>query len=655
MIKGSAGATGLDLSLRQTPQSVTVMDAQQIKDFGLDTANKVLANMTGIVVDAIETDRTEYNARGFDITNFQVDGVGQPLLWGTQFGDLDTAIFDRVEAIRGATGMMTGTGNPSATINYIRKRPTPIFQSELTASYGTWDDKRLTADVSGPLNQSGTVEGRLVYGYEDKDSWLDFNHVNRNVYYGIVSWDITPKLKLTGGYSQQDNQADGVTWGGLPLTYSDGTPITSYEVSDTSSAPWTYWNNQDKTAFGELSYAFDNGWTAKVTATHRELDYSAKLLYAWGNPDATTGEDVLAYAGKYDAYAKESMVDAQASGPFSLFGREHQLVFGINTAQMETVEWESLANSYDYYAPLSEWRNTYPADPGYEDPYLAEDTFTNTTRVYGAAHLNLADRLKGIVGFNAFQLKGTGDSYEVSTDRSDAAISPYFGAVYDVTKQISAYASYSDLHNPQYETDEDHKTLPAAVGKAYEAGLKSEWFDKRLYATVAVFKSDQHDLAEAIGTDPETLQTYYAATEAYSKGYELEVAGRITTQWSLNGGWTDLSIKDGEGNDSRLYTPRRTLKVSSTYRIPQWRDLKLGTAVRWQSKTSVVDSNTEGTVVQKAYAVTDLMASFRVTSQIYASLNVNNVFDKQYWASLSQGQAYYAAPRSASVSLSYHY
>jgi outer membrane receptor for ferric coprogen and ferric-rhodotorulic acid len=122
-------ATGLDMSLRETPQSVTILTRPGSSDFGLTNVNDLLAQVTGVNVEKVETDRTYYNSRGFDITNFQVDGIGLPLIWGIQFGDLDTVLFDRVEVVRGANSMMTGTGNPSATINYVRKRPTEDFQA----------------------------------------------------------------------------------------------------------------------------------------------------------------------------------------------------------------------------------------------------------------------------------------------------------------------------------------------------------------------------------------------------------------------------------------------------------------------------------------------------------------------------------------------
>ena len=120
--KSSSGATRLEMTLRETPQSVTVIGQQQIRDFGLTDVNKLLDLTPGVLVERVETDRTYFSARGFDIQNFQVDGLGQPFANGAQWGALDTTAFERVEVLRGATGLLAGTGNPSATINFIRKR-----------------------------------------------------------------------------------------------------------------------------------------------------------------------------------------------------------------------------------------------------------------------------------------------------------------------------------------------------------------------------------------------------------------------------------------------------------------------------------------------------------------------------------------------------
>ena len=646
--KHSAGATGLDLSLRETPQSVTVVSQAQIKDFALTNVNELLAQVVGVNVEQVETDRTYYNARGFDITNFQIDGVGLPLAYGIQVGDLDTAIFERVDIVRGVNGMMTGTGNPSATINYIRKRPTPDFRAAASASYGSWNDKRLEADVSGPLNASGTVTGRLVYANEDKDSYLDHYKVNRNVYYGVVAWDITAKLKATAGYSRQDNLASGVLWGALPLNYSDGTLI-SYPRSASTSADWTYWDTKQQSAFLEASYAFNNGWSAKATYTHKKTNEDAKLLYAYGNPDKATGLGVGAMSGRYPSEYKQDLFEGSVSGPVELLGRRHDLVFGASSAKSTNQEYQAFSGDSPTYGPVGSWGSQQIAEPTYPDAYLVADGRDRLYRVYGAAHLDFTDRLKGVVGFNAIDLKSSGISYDVDQTRSESKISPYAGLVFDLTPNVSLYGSYTDIFNPQVEVDVNHVRLAPAKGTSYEAGLKSEWFGKRLYATAAIFRSEQANLAAFAGSFADG-KSYYTGVDTVSKGYELEVSGALTDQWRVSGGWTQLSIKDPSGADVRDYLPRKTLKLSTTYSIPSLRDLKLGAAVRWQDDISTVDVTT---VTQKAYAVVDLMAGLDLTDKVRATVNVKNLFDETYLTSLMWTQSYYAAPRSASVRLDY--
>jgi outer membrane receptor for ferric coprogen and ferric-rhodotorulic acid len=655
----TASATGLDLSLRETPQSVTVLDQQRIRDFALNNINDLLVQVPGVNVERAETDRTYYNSRGFDITNFQVDGVGLPLSWGLQTGDLDTVLFDRVEIVRGANGMLTGTGNPSATINYIRKRPTQDFQGTVSASYGSWDDKRLEADVSGPLNASGTVTGRLVYANEDKDSYLDHYKVNRNVYYGVLAWQITDKLKASAGYSRQDNLATGNLWGALPLQYTDGTLI-DYPRSASTSADWTYWDTKDQSAFAELSYDFANGWSAKGTYTHKDFEENAKLLYGDSHPEPDTGLGVIAYVGKYPAKLKQDFFEASISGPVALFGREHQVVFGASTAKSHSTRHENFLSFYPDYPAVGDWATQQipePAESDYLGDYEAENMRDRLNRVYGAAHLSFSDKLKGVVGFNYIDLKSTGESYLVDQARSASKFSPYAGLTYDLTANVSLYASYTDIFNPQSDVDFDNRKLAPVKGESYEGGLKSEWFGGKLYATAAVFKAKQLGLAAAAGSfepgDAGPVGGAYAIGEdTTSKGYELEVSGAITEQWRVAGGWTQLSLENEAGEDARVFIPRKSLKLSTTYSVPQWRNLVLGANLRWQSGVSTFDVSE---VTQKAYTVVDLMAGVDIVPNVKATLNVQNLFDKKYLNSLMWNQAYYAAPRSASVRLAYSF
>ncbi len=658
-------AAGLSLKPREVPQSVTLVDRQRIEDFALTNVNDLLNQVVGINVERVETDRTYFNSRGFDITNFQVDGIGLPLLWGIQFGDLDTALFDRVEAVRGANAIMSGVGNPSATINYVRKRPLDTLKASATAQIGSWGQKRIEADVSVPLTD--TVAARLIFAHEDRDSYLDFNHVDRNVYGALLSWKITPGLTATVGYSRQENKADGVLWGALPLTYTDGTRV-NFPVSASTSADWTYWNVTDQSVFAELNYAFGGGWSAKGVLTYKRFEEHAKLLYAYGYPDKATGLGVGGMSGIYPSIYDQYLGDFYASGPVSLFGRDHELAFGVSTSRQDALEWENFSADPIDFPAVQDWGHVQVAEPSYPGEYLAADYSDRLTRAYGAAHINFSDRLKGVVGASAMWIKSTGTSYGTDQSRDDSGVSPYVGAVYDVTPNVSLYASYTGIFNPQIEVDIDNRKLDPAKGTSIEGGIKSSWFDGRLYATAALFRARQKGLAAFAGTfgagDAGQIgDSYYEGTDTTSKGFELELAGKVTDNWTLSGGYTGLQIKDGAGNRTRTFLPTKSLKLATTYAVPQLNDLKLGAQLRWQNQISYADPGVQdygvvtGDVIlkQESYAVVDLMAGIRLIDRVRATVNVRNVGDKKYLASLMWGQAFYAAPRSATVSLSFAY
>ncbi len=133
----SKGATNLPLTIKETPQSISTIDRQTLRDFGVSGSNDALRLGTGLTVDEWETNRTNYSARGFDVMLTQVDGLGMTNEWGLVEGQQDTYLFESIELVRGANGLLTGVGNASGTINYIRKRPTNKDGGELIATAGS--------------------------------------------------------------------------------------------------------------------------------------------------------------------------------------------------------------------------------------------------------------------------------------------------------------------------------------------------------------------------------------------------------------------------------------------------------------------------------------------------------------------------------------
>jgi len=262
------------------------------------------------------------------------------------------------------------------------------------------------------------------------------------------------------------------------------------------------------------------------------------------------------------------------------------------------------------------------------------------------------DRLKLIVGANATSVRSSGSSYGVAHAYDRSAVTPYTGVVVDLAGNLSAYASYTRIFNPQTEVDVNHQVLAPIEGRSVEAGLKGEWLDKRLAGSVAVFRTHQDNTAQAAGSFAD-FQTYYRGVNATSTGFEAELTGRIARGWDVNGGFTQFRLKDATGANARTFVPRRLLRVATTYRPGVLPALAVGAAVRYQSAISTLDGTT--TIRQGGYALLDLMARYEISPQWTATLNLNNVTDRKYLTSLYWTQAFYGAPRNVQATLRYTY
>ncbi|WP_091141955.1 TonB-dependent siderophore receptor [Novosphingobium sp. CF614] len=639
-VVGDQGAsTRLNLSLRETPQAVSVVTRAQIEDFNLDTVDDLLSRVTGINVDRPETDRTYYNARGFDIVNFQFDGIGQPLSYGLQTGQIDTALYDRVEIVRGSTGLLSQTGNPSAAINFVRKRPARELGGFASLSYGSFDTVRGDVDVNTPLTGDGSIRARFVGAYEGGDSYLDFYHTSRLTLYGVVAADLGPDTVVTAGYSWQESDPRGVNWGALPFAYADGSPA-SYARSATTAQPWTRWNTVDRNLFADIVHDFGGDWTGKVSILRRARDQDSRLFYVYGAQDPETGEGLYSWPGAYLDKLRETTIDAHVEGKVNVAGREHDVVLGVNYGRALTKEWQATApgDTGVSLAGNSAFDGSF-AYPDFTDYALAADFDTEIGSVYGLVRLSLADPLKLMLGGNVTKAKRTGISYSVPYAFEQTKFLPFAGLTFDVTGHLTAYASYATIFNPQVEMDADLSILPPIDGETFEAGLKGEWNEGRLTAAIAVFKTREDNVAESIGFDLTIGQTLYTGVNARSQGVEVDLAGEPLPGLQVSGGYAYVDVEDENGDAARTFIPRHTLRVSAVYSPPSLDALRFGASARFQSR--IYNAYTE----QKGYAIVDLMARYQVTKNVSLAVNVDNVTNVKYWTSLQWAQGYYGAPR----------
>lgn len=658
-----SGASRLDLAISDIPQSVSVITNAQLEDFQLTDINSALDSATGVNVERIETDRTYYTARGFDITNFQVDGIGLPLTSGNNHADEDTAIYERVEVIRGANGLMTGVGNPSATVNFIRKRPTADNELTLNASYGSHDDIRLQADGTARIND--TFAARAVAVTQTKDSYLDRYSTDKNVFYLFLEANLSDATSLSISHNYINNDAKGNNWGALPLYYTDGTP-TDYDRSTNTSANWSNWKVVKNNTVVELSHYFNDDWRLRGTYSHKTTDEDTELFYVFGTPDRTTGLGTTGYGSEYDMDDKHDLVDIYINGDFELFGKEHQIVTGINYSKMSYTETSlydnSTGNGYPLMPDLHDWDGN-AVKPTFKDGLTGSDVTREQKAAYVTGRFNIVEDLHLIAGgrFNEWEAKG--ESYGKLQDVEDSQFIPYVGAVYRFIPELVAYASYTETFVTQTQLDINNNMLAPITGESREVGFKGEFFDKNLVTSFAYFDVKQTNLAtpdpRTAGLPP-TEQRYIGSDGISSEGFEIDISGEIYPGLNASIGYTDFDI-DGDELVA-AYTPSKLFKLAATYNFDTIDGLTVGMNMRWQDDTSRVQgvvaegfANAGETIVtkQKAYAIVDLMAKYQFDDNLSLSINATNITDEKYLTSLYWPQGFYGAPASYSATVTW--
>ncbi|MFJ4256241.1 TonB-dependent siderophore receptor [Pseudomonas monteilii] len=662
-------ATKMNLSLKETPQTITVITRQRMDDQHLTSMTDVLRQTPGITMTQDGGERYNIYSRGSAMNTYQFDGVTttqENITRNMPSTLLDMALYDRVEIVRGATGLMTGAGDPSGVINLIRKKPTHTFKSYVQANAGSWDNYRGEADVSGPLNEAANVRGRLVAAKQDNHTYMDWYDQKREIFYGVVEADVTDTTLVRFGIDNQKYKATGAP--GAPLLFTDG-QAAHYSRSTSSGARWGYEKFDTTNYTATLEQALANDWQLRVVTNYMKikrdtdnttLDSSSGR--SWLRPDGI-GSAERAYV-KADQIQKG--LDINVQGPFQLFGRTHELIAGYNYSDYRNQHWgvSGVIAAFDY----NNWKNQID-----KVPLTSVMDFDITSRQSGyfvASRFNLTDELHFILGarvsnyhydYDLVYSTGYVSQYQI---QESGVVTPYAGLIYDITPEQSVYASYTDIFKPNSAEDRNRKTLDPQVGANYEMGWKGEFLDGRLNTSAAIYFIKRDNVPEE---DPEPVidnpsrpdvkrTAYVAVSGAETKGIDLEMAGEILPGWSAQVGYSHTRTEDAEGHRITTQLPMDTFRFWTTYRLPgDWQRMTVGGGVDWNSSSSIAYTNYSSTIRQDDYAVANLMARYQVNDHLSTTLNVANLFDEKYYSGMGGSYGHYGAPRNANVSVRYDF
>ena len=647
-IPASSAATGIRLTQRETPQSLSVVTEKQMDDQGLDTLQDVLKQTPGVFHSKMGNNvsgHSQFISRSQAIDSISVDGApkflydGKAIRRGTN--NLDSALYEQVVVVRGASGLSNGgMGEPGGTVALERKKPTAKPAVSVEAGVGSWNHYRFVLDANHPLNADNTLRGRAILVSDHGGDYLPNTSRHNHTFYGILSYDLTPQTHWRLGTEIHRFRNTGsspfsyLTVAGDPDNNQPFEPFAASPRSN-SSAKWAYGKENSAEIFTSVNHEFENGWTLNGNYSH-----------TYGKSDAVAGmagpfvinPDYSAQFVAERDQAKYTDQDFSLSldGDYPLWGRRHEFNAGISYQyNKETPSYYE--RNKDGIVPdlrLFDGNFTKPAIPYLRDGFAHMKNFS----IYGSTRFKLTDRL-ALIGGGRF----VDWQYRYSSDRNNFADSrhknkvfiPYLGASYDLNDNLTAYTSYTTIFRPQVRNlDRNGKPLEPQRGKTYELGLKASWFEGRLNASAAAFINKRDHLSKEIYDRKNQWVYYEPINNTTTKGVELSVGGRLSDKWLLNASYAYSKLKNDSGNVVNPSYPAHLFKLFTAYDVTD--RLNLGANVNWQSGTNAYDEYQPFTVAgkealtQRPYATLDLTAHYKIGKSTRIGLDFENVFNKRY-------------------------
>lgn len=647
--KSMSTATKLNLSAKQTPQSVLVFTRQKLDDQNITSYQELLAKTPGVTLNQWD-ERVYPTARGFDLDYYLFDGIPTYAI-NDDADDPDLAIYDRVEIVKGANGLTTGAGNPAMGMNFIRKHAnSKDLTGTVDLSAGSWNNYSSLVDVQSALNKKGNIRARVVAKHQDKESYMDNYEKSTDVIYGVVDMDLTDTTFASIGASVEDIDRSGIRWGGMPAFYSDGTRAT-FDNSKTLSDDWTAWNIKTTNYYADLKQYFLNDSSINLSLSRKEIDADGNLAYFGGTVDKTTGNPVIGpndfglYGYGFTNRREENNIDLYTSIPFEVAKLNQEIIIGTMYNKSEKVK-NNYTSSINW--TTFNFNQISITEPTYTASYPGGLEETTQKGTYLAGKISLMEDLKLISGLRVSDWEYKNENNTKNREFNNE-LTPYAGLIYDLNKNHSVYTSYTSIFKPQDKKSSSGDYLDPVEGNNYEVGLKSEYFEGDLNTSLTLFRIEQDGVGEDTGNVNGSLESIYEAKDGVvSKGFEIGTSGKVTDNFSLDFGLANFEAKNADGSKFNTNSSRTTANLFGKYTL---NDYRFGGGLNYKSK--YYTDTSYGRITQDAFITTDLMAGYKVNKNLDLQLNVNNIFDKDYYSGIGVNSMVYGDPRNATLGMKY--
>nr|WP_315592331.1 TonB-dependent siderophore receptor [uncultured Cupriavidus sp.] len=626
------GATRTDTPWREVPQSVQVLPRTLIDDIAATRLDDTFDYVSGV---------SRQNNFGGLWDNFAIRGFTGNENTGAGYlvndfaanrgyaAPRDTATIERIEVLKGPASSLYGSGDPGGVINIVTKQPQ--FKPAQTYGFeiGSRDNYRVSADITGALSEN--VAGRLVAVADHDGSTRDFVNSRRFLLAPSFTWmaGASTVVQYAGEIQRYSTPLDrGIVavngkLDAVPRSRFLGEPNDGDIRLDSQSHQLS------------VEHDFSDHWKGRVALAYRggtlegySTEASALL------PDNRT----LTRQRRYRDYQSDDVsLQADVTGKFTTGPLGHELLLGVDTYRF-SISQVMLRRNPSSAAPYA--IDIYDPVYGQTPPTLLPNTNTyerqTNVGLYAQDQLRLGERWRVLAGarFDIYNQSLDNRLSGSSTSQHQSAVSPRIGVTYLASQTVSVFANASKSFRPNPGSNADGNAFSPEHGRAVEAGVKYEATDHRTTATLAWFEIRKRN---ALTTDPSNTAFQIAAGEARSRGVELDVSGRLGNHWRVTGSFafTDAEITQ----DTRLAAgtplsnvPRTSGSLMAIYedQAPLGQRYGIGAGVRYVGTRA---GDVQDSFSLPTYTLVDLLAYWQYSKAVRVTLNVNNLFDRTYYAS----------------------
>ncbi|WP_136637119.1 TonB-dependent siderophore receptor [Pseudooceanicola onchidii] len=642
-------ATKSDTPLARTPQSVSVVTAQQIEDQNAQTLGQTLNYTAGVLGEPFGSDPRfdSPTVRGFEARGSQyVNGLRQLRYMGAPA--YETYALQQVEVLRGPSSSLYGAGSPAGIINQVQKRAQGFDFGEVGIGFDSNGSSQLFFDFNAAARED--LSFRVTGIAKDANTQIrDLG--NERGYLGLAArW--TPSDYTTVDVIASYTNDSPISPAGVPFALT-GQGNDRYLRELYTGEPG--WDRSDRKIFNlgfELNHELDSGWTLSQGFRYEKFDWEYYGHYVTGT--ANGGTEITRGANRQVEHNTGISLDTRLAGEIDTGAATHNLLFGIDIRRFKADTVTEFYNAATGGVGNLTWANpTYGIHPNGTAWYTSTPAITQTqVGVYAQDEVTLG-RLSGSFALRYDWSKQEGTTFTNFAgagvvNQSDQALTGRAGIGYDVAPGAMLYANYSTSFDPEIGVDGGGNTLKPLTARQWEAGIKYEPTAFRGLFTAAIYDLKQENLTINLGGALGRRQI----GQVDSYGLELEGVAELARGLNLRASYSynQTKVIEAGGANNGNEMPNAPAHLASIWLDQSFDNgLSIGGGARYIGARKGDLANTYSL---PDVTVVDLGVGY-TRDNMEASLNIGNVFDKVYLSNCGSFGCYYGQGRTITAKVSY--